>query len=78
MLWTTAMTMEQQIVKTARAPTACGQCLFDAGHLCGLTGAARCGLLDGWAAGTVPAEWMLLQGEWACTEYEPAYVELEQ
>ena len=56
------------------ATSNCGQCLFEAGHLSGMAGAARCAILERPAGGGVPDEWSRgTGGRWVCASFVAAF-----
>ena len=49
----------------------CGRCLNDAGHQCGMAGAARCPHIEMWEAGRRPSSWIPTHaGAWSCFDFE--------
>lgn len=55
----------------------CADCLYDAGAQCGMAGAAACPLIEAALAGCMPPGFMTVAGQLACSQFEPAFAEIE-
>ena len=63
--------MRVQTFSPAPRQLPCLSCFRDAGHQCGMAGAARCALIEASEAGRVPWQWRVGTESWICSDFEP-------
>lgn len=66
---------QDHVWEQARVAHLCTLCLNDAGHQCGMMGAARCRHIEASDRGMHPLTWQAgVAGSWCCSDFEPDQV----